>query len=71
MHTVHLTQATWDNVAANDAGKSWTGQEGDVGAAAVGLMFSVEDYTANLTWSEQKIIDSFFDSLIMGELGTD
>jgi carbonic anhydrase len=32
-------------------------------AAAVGIIFSVEDYTANLSWSEQALIDNFFDSL--------
>lgn len=32
-------------------------------AAAVGIMFSVNDYTAELTWAEQKIIDEFFESL--------
>ena len=31
--------------------------------AAIGILFSVEEYNANLTWSEQVIIDSFFDSL--------
>jgi carbonic anhydrase len=47
MHTVHLAKET----------------ENDIGYAAVGIMFSVNDYTANLTWAEQKIVDTFFDSL--------
>ena len=32
-------------------------------AAAMGIIFSVEEYTANLSWSEQALIDTFFDSL--------
>ena len=36
-------------------------------AAAMGIMFSVNDYTAELTWAEQKIIDQFFDSLTMNK----
>ena len=34
-------------------------------------MFSVEDYTASLDWAEQQIIDSFFDSLVLSDLGED
>ena len=31
--------------------------------AAMGIMFSVDKFTANLTWSERAVIDSFFDGL--------
>lgn len=44
MHTVHYTQGTADE-------KTFAEQAGGVGAAAVGIMFSVADYTANLTWA--------------------
>ena len=36
---------------------------GGFGHAAVGILFSVNEYTAKLTHSEQKIIDTFFDSV--------
>jgi carbonic anhydrase len=36
MHTVHLAKETLN----------------EVGYAAVGIMFSVEDYTSNLSWAE-------------------
>jgi carbonic anhydrase len=53
MHTVHLTA---DSAAAAGRGdslwQSFKGQGGDIGAAAVGILFSVEDYTADLTWAE-------------------
>jgi len=32
-------------------------------AAAMGIMFSVEDYTADLSWAEREVIDNFFESL--------
>lgn len=32
-------------------------------AAAMGIIFSVEDYTAELTQAEQMVIDTFFDTL--------
>jgi len=35
----------------------------DIGYAAMGIMFSVEDYTSDLTWAEQKLVDTFFDSM--------
>jgi carbonic anhydrase len=54
MHTVHLAKETLN----------------DVGYAAVGIMFSVEEYTSNLSWAEQKVIDTFFDSVKMGEGST-
>ena len=47
MHTVHLAKETLN----------------DIGYAAVGIMFSVESYTSDLDWAEQKVIDTFFDSL--------
>ena len=47
MHTVHLANETIN----------------EIGYAAVGIMFSVEDYTAEVTVAEQKVIDTFFDSL--------
>lgn len=47
MHTVHA--------AKNPAN--------DFSFAAVGIMFSVEEYTANLSEAERNIIDAFFDGL--------
>ena len=32
-------------------------------AAALGIMLSVSDYTAKLSWAEQRVIDNFFESL--------
>mmetsp|Transcript_4057 Transcript_4057/g.6863 ORF Transcript_4057/g.6863 Transcript_4057/m.6863 type:complete len:192 (-) Transcript_4057:258-833(-) len=32
-------------------------------AAALGIMFSVDDYNTDLTWSQQKIVDTFFETL--------
>jgi len=37
-------------------------------AAAVGIMFSVDNYNAKLTWAEEKIIDNFFENLRMDDL---
>jgi hypothetical protein len=34
--------------------------ESDVTAANIGVLFSVEDYTADLTEAEVEIIDTFF-----------
>lgn len=48
MHTVHYPVDKGD---------------GKYAAAAVGILFSVNEYTAELTWAEQKIIDEFFESL--------
>jgi hypothetical protein len=45
MHTVHYTKATAD-------GGTFASQAGEIGAAAVGIIFSVEDYTARLSWAE-------------------
>jgi hypothetical protein len=45
MHTVHYTPAT-------AAGTDFPSQAGEIGAAAVGIIFSVEDYTAKLDWAE-------------------
>lgn len=47
MHTVHTAQTV----------------ENDFKYAAMGLMFSVNDYTAKLSYAEQKIIDTFFETL--------
>jgi hypothetical protein len=47
MHTVHTASETLNGI----------------GYAAVGIMFSVDEYTADLTDAEQKVIDTFFDSL--------
>jgi carbonic anhydrase len=38
-------------------------------AAAVGIMFSVNDYNAKLTWAEEKIIDNFFENINMDTVG--
>ena len=40
-------------------------------AAAMGIIFSVDDYTANLTWAEQRIIDTFFDTLNWDDMTDD
>ena len=50
MHSVHLTDP-----------KSYGDSEFKY--AAVGILFSVEDYTAKLSSDEQQIIDDFFDSM--------
>jgi carbonic anhydrase len=47
MHTVHNPQESANSFIA----------------AAVGILFSVEEYTANLSWSEQRLVDTFFESL--------
>lgn len=47
MHTVHLAEDTLNGF----------------GYAAVGIIFSVSEYTAKLTAAERKIIDTFFDTL--------
>ena len=49
MHTVHYSKDT--------------SNPGDVIAAAVGIMFSVDKYTSDLSWAEQKLVDTFFDGL--------
>jgi len=49
MHTVHYSK--------DDS------NPGDVGVGAVGIMFSVEKYTSDLSWAEQKLVDTFFDGL--------
>ena len=46
MHTVHYTAATLDSTPFAE-------QDAEIGAAAVGIIFSVADYTAKLTWAEQ------------------
>ena len=47
MHTVHLPDY----------------KRGDFNYAAMGIMFSVNDYTAKVSEREEKVIDDFFDSL--------
>jgi carbonic anhydrase len=57
MHTVHLPPggATYDN--------------GFI-ASAMGLVFSVDKYTADLTFAQQQVIDNFFDSLKWSDTGS-
>jgi len=31
------------------------------------VLFSVENYTAELTWAEERLIDTFFDTMKMGD----
>jgi carbonic anhydrase len=40
----------------------------DFNYGSIAILFSVSDYTAKLTSSEQAIIDSFFDSLDLSNL---
>jgi carbonic anhydrase len=47
MHTVHLPVEA----------------RGDFKYAAMGIIFSVNDYNARLTEDQEKVIDDFFDSL--------
>lgn len=47
MHTVHLPEQP----------------RGGMKYAALGILFSVDDFTAKLTSEEELVIDSFFDSL--------
>lgn len=49
MQTLHSPEA---DAAANN-----------ITAAAIGVLFSVDDYTADLTEAEVEIIDTFFQSL--------
>ena len=53
MHTVHLPPE----------GKN------DCMAAAMGIMFSVEDYTADLSETQLAVINAFFDGLSWDETG--
>lgn len=55
MHTVHYPKKT----------------ENGYIAAAMGIVFSVEDYTAELTWAEQEVINNFFDSLKWEDVTTE
>lgn len=66
MHTVHYTPGT-----AATPSVPFADQDGGIGAAAVGIIFSVADYTAKLSWAEQQIIDTFFDSLLLDNTGTE
>ena len=43
-------------------------EQNGIGLSAVGILFSVNDYTANLSPEEQEIIDEFFDSLNFEDL---
>ena len=53
MHIVHMGE------------KDYKGRNpGDVKYAAVGIMFSKDDYTADYTSEEMDVIDTFFDSLV-------
>jgi hypothetical protein len=52
MHTVHYPKADTD-----------TGGTNGFVAAALGIMFSVDSYTAKVTAAEQMIIDNFFATL--------
>ena len=51
MHTVHLPDA-----ASKDAGNGFM-------AAALGIMFSIDNYSAELEDWQRDIIDQFFDSM--------
>tara|TARA_B110000285_G_C14846307_1_gene477765 strand:+ start:481 stop:663 length:183 start_codon:yes stop_codon:yes gene_type:complete len=55
MHTVHTASETLN----------------DIGYAAVGIMFSVEEFTADITDAEQRVIDTFFDSLKWSDTSLD
>jgi len=55
MHTVHLAHESKNGFFA----------------AAMGLMFSVNDHTAKLSDAEIKIIDDFFDSFKWTETTTE
>ena len=52
MHTVHYPKETKESFIA----------------AAMGIIFSVEDYTADLSKAEEMVIDTFFDSLKWGDM---
>ena len=51
MHVVHVAEETKNEILYG----------------AVGIMFSVEDYNAKLTYAEQAIVDSFFESLDLSD----
>ena len=56
MHTVHLPD---------------DGERNGIKYAAMGIMFSVNDYTAKVSEDEEMIIDNFFESLKWTETGSD
>ena len=41
-------------------------EQGGFPYAAIGIFFSVDNYNVDFTWSEQKVIDHFFESLNWG-----
>lgn len=62
MHTVH-----YPDIAPYDGTGLFAN---DFMASAVGLVFSVDKYTADLTFAEQQVIDNFFDSLKWDDTGS-
>lgn len=44
------------------------GIENDFSAAVVGILFSVENPTAKLSWAEERIIDTFFESMQLDDV---
>jgi carbonic anhydrase len=55
MHTVHYPK--------KDADGNRPTYENEFIASAMGLVFSVDKYTADLTFAQQQVVDNFFDSL--------
>lgn len=58
MHTVHVP----DGLGLEDGGGGFI-------ASAMGLVFSVNQYTADLTFAQQQVIDIFFDSMKWDKVG--
>jgi carbonic anhydrase len=59
MHTVHVPKG---NTAPADGGNGFI-------ASAMGLVFSVDKFTADLTFAQQQVIDIFFDSMKWDAVG--
>lgn len=57
MHTVHYPPA----------GETY---DGDFVASAMGIIFSVDKYTADLSFAEEEVIDNFFSSLKWSDTGS-
>lgn len=57
MHTVHFPK------------EGETYENGFI-ASAMGIIFSVDKYTADLSFAEQAIVDNFFDSLKWSDTGS-
>lgn len=72
MHTVHFPVASGRRLEGDEAEAGDDAATGDdanpdgpfpVIAAAMGIMFDVDDYDPTVTVEERRVIDQFFDSM--------